>query len=69
MSEPEKYHKKAKLFLIFQILMFFVFFIIYAWLESVIVGVFYIIFIMSLIIWIIGIVLTLYVYNKTNSQD
>lgn len=68
MSETQKLHHKAKVMFILELLIFFGIFLIYFWLHSVIVGLYYLIFIFSLFIWIIAIVLTLAIYNKTREK-
>ncbi|MBD3216143.1 MAG: hypothetical protein GF311_26250 [Candidatus Lokiarchaeota archaeon] len=69
MSETQKLHHKAKVMFILELLIFFGIFLIYFWLRSVIVGLYYLIFILSLVIWIIAIVLTLAIYNNTREKN
>lgn len=69
MSETLKLNRKAKFMLIIELIIFFGFFLVYFWLRSVIIGIFYIVFIISLFIWLIAIVLTLIIYNNTRQNN
>jgi len=69
MSKPQKFNRTAKIMIIIEILVFFGLYIIFLWLKPILVGPYYILFIISLFIWIIAIVFTLIIYNKTRKEN
>ncbi|TFF93592.1 MAG: hypothetical protein EU543_03300 [Promethearchaeota archaeon] len=69
MSELQKFNRIARIMIIVEILIFFGLYVVFLWLKSILVGPYYILFIISLIVWIIAIVITLMIYNKTNNEN
>ncbi|TFF99967.1 MAG: hypothetical protein EU542_08520 [Promethearchaeota archaeon] len=69
MSEAQIFNRIARIMIIVEILIFFGLYGIFLWLKPILVGLFYILFIISLITWIIAIVITLIIYNKTHDQN
>ena len=69
MSEPQKFNHIAKIMIVVEILIFFGLYVVFLWLKPILIGPYYILFIISLIVWIIAIVITLMIYNKTNNEN
>ena len=69
MSERQKLYRIARIMIIVEILIFFALYVTFLWLKPILVGPYYILFIISLIVWIIAIVITLMIYNKTHDQN
>jgi len=68
MSETQKFNHKAKIMIIVEVIIFFALYFVFLWLKPVIVGLYYFLFIISLLIWIIAIVSTLAIYNRTRQE-
>lgn len=69
MSETQKFnHNKTKIMIIVEFIIFFALYFVFLWLKPVIVGLFYFLFVISLLIWIIAIVSTLVIYNRTRQE-
>jgi hypothetical protein len=60
----KKYLIKAKIMLFIEIILLFFTIVSFFWLKNVIVGYFYIIFIIGIFVWLFLIIITINLYNK-----
>jgi hypothetical protein len=60
--------KKTKIMIIIEILLIIATIVVYLLLENIIVGIFYMIFVLTISSWIILVFLTIYLYNKTKKS-
>jgi hypothetical protein len=68
MADNQEYLKKTKIMIIIEILLITTTIILYLLLENIIVGLFYMIFVLTLSSWIILVLFTIYLYNKTKKS-